>query len=61
MRRAVASLDCLGLWPMSGITRPRRCLGMLRHRVGIACVLMVDVDLLLADEPRAHLDEGLVR
>lgn len=56
VRRAVELLDRLGLADVRN-NAPATLSGGMRHRVGIARALMVDADLLLADEPFAHLDE----
>lgn len=57
VERAVGLLDRLGLGHVRNAA-PATLSGGMRHRAGIARALMVEADLLLADEPFAHLDEG---
>lgn len=56
-RRAEDLLDRLGLREVRR-SRPQALSGGMRRRVALARALIVDADLLLADEPFAHLDPG---
>lgn len=55
LRHAAALLDRLGLHAVHRAP-PATLSGGMRQRVGLVRALLVDADLLLADEPFAHLD-----
>ncbi len=59
-RRVMSTLDMVGLKALDYYTRyPHQMSGGERQRVGIACALVVEPELVIADEPLSMLDVSI--